>query len=157
MVFLTLLVFATKTYAFIVEDVSYDPSKGEMKMAITGHISHGNTTDVFDLILEASPKPRVVSIDLTGVSSADSAIALFFSSISLMSKLESIHFVIRHSFPESSSANMMLEVAAESAGGMIECIESNSDSDNGATDRQLSSLTGTIRSSKLVPVVVLSP
>lgn len=73
------------------------------------------------MILEASPKPREVSIDMTGVTSADSALALFVQSVCLMSKLESIHFVVRHKFPGSSSARQMLDAAAEAADGMIRC------------------------------------
>merc|ERR1712032_1586852 len=110
-----------------------------------GHMSHGNTTEIFDLILEASPKPREVSIDMTGVTSADSALALFFQSVCLMSKLESTHFVIRHKFPRSSSAHQMLDAAAEAADGMVRCDEVSDASINETARLSLKrSLTGCV-------------
>lgn len=63
----------------------------------------------------------MVVIDMTNLQSADSALNLFLQSISLMSTLEKVQFLIKHCFEKGSGAGDTLEIVQDSSGGMIEC------------------------------------
>jgi len=78
-------------------------------------MANGNTTEVFDLILEATQKPISVSIDVTKISRADSSSTFFLTSLAIMSTMESLNISVRHRFAESSYAYSVLEDAQKTS------------------------------------------
>eukprot|EP00957_Ditylum_brightwellii_P011300 854717-Ditylum_brightwellii.AAC.1 len=74
-------------------------------------MSHGNTTAVFDLILDPEENVKTLHVDITNVVSADSSLSLFLHGLAILSMVESTNVNVRHCYESSSSAYTILKAA----------------------------------------------
>lgn len=109
--FTSIIIYSTKRFCCIVDENSEDVENLSKTIQLKGHMSHGNTTKVFDIILNSEEDLKSIYIDLSKVNSADSSLSLFLHGLAILSSAESVSMNIRHCYELSSHEYSLLKSA----------------------------------------------
>ena len=110
--FTSIIVYSTKIYCSIIDNVEKDVENHSMRIQLKGHMSHGNTTEVFDKILDSKTNLKWIDIDISLVNTADSSLGLFLHSVATLSNVEYANITIQHCYEASSNEYLLLDSAA---------------------------------------------